>query len=100
MTIDGEVSKILLALAGLVVAVVQTLAHLELKKLQKDAPDVLKRAGINEIDWWLSCMVGVIRLGFGDIRNLVPPRPRIVFVCYGAMVGLAVAGVFFLLLYD
>jgi len=55
------------------------LAHSELVHLQLKKPEILRSAGIAEIDWWFRCITGVIRLGFGAPSSLLSTYSRCVF---------------------
>jgi hypothetical protein len=55
------------------------LAHRELVRLKTQAPNLLKQAGINQVDWLFRCIRGVLRLGFGKEGSDLPTFSRLVF---------------------
>lgn len=64
------------------------LAHKELVRLRSKNPEILRRAGIAEIDWWFRCIIGVVRLGFGTPSSLLSTYSRCVFRSVSVLYGL------------
>jgi hypothetical protein len=73
--IDGGVSVILMivALAAWVNAVA---AHVLLVRMDKSHPDVLRRVGIQKVDWWFACLRGVFTLAMTQQGLSVPAGTR------------------------
>lgn len=55
------------------------LAHRELVRLKTQSPDLLKRVGIIQIDWWFRCIRGMLRLGFGEAGRDLSWFSRLLF---------------------
>ena len=54
-------------------------SHIRLIELSRNSPDILARAGIDEIDWWWGCLRGVFYLGFTRLGQGLPIGTRIAF---------------------
>lgn len=55
------------------------LAHRELVRLKTQSPNLLRQAGIDQIDWLFRCIGGVLRLGFGKVGRDLSWFPRLIF---------------------
>ncbi|MBN6112940.1 hypothetical protein [Xanthomonas bonasiae] len=59
------------------------LAHRALNKIMESNPALLKSVGIVKIDWWIGCVVGIIRLGFLKEGRGLPASTRFIFQAVG-----------------
>jgi hypothetical protein len=55
------------------------LATIELRRMQTDSVQVLRGVGITRVDWWLRCIAGVYRLAFGQSRQCISTKRRMIF---------------------
>jgi len=74
-----ELLKSLGGLAGLAALALWALAHRELVRLEAEDPLILRTAGIQHIDWWFRCVVGVFKLAFGSVGSSLATRRRRLF---------------------
>lgn len=85
MTVDQFFAeyRVLLGALAAMAAINVPLAHRELVKLKNGRPDLLKAVGIAELNWWLRCTWGVIRLGYGPKGRELSRYTRLVFMGVG-----------------
>lgn len=69
----------LLLLLGSLAIINGLLAHRELLRLRAQSPDLLRKAGIVNIDWWFACIRGALRLGFTEMGRDLPWFSRLLF---------------------
>ena len=77
--------RLLAGVIGTFCAIITILAHRELVHLSSTSPEILRSAGINKIDWWFRCILGVVRLGFGIPGRVLSSYSRFVFRSVGVM---------------
>lgn len=66
--VDGAISM-MLVIVGLA-------AHVLLVRMDKSHPNVLRRVGIQKVDWWFACLRGVFVLAMTQQGLSVPARTR------------------------
>ncbi|WP_312710650.1 hypothetical protein, partial [Stenotrophomonas sp.] len=73
--VDGVLSMMLM-IVGLAAWVNGIAAHVLLVRMDKSHPNVLRRVGIQNVDWWFACLRGVFTLAMTQQGLSVPARTR------------------------
>lgn len=56
-----------------------------LRRLRTEDPQLLADAGIERIDWWWKCIVGIFKLGFLPVGARLPRLDRAAFRAVGVI---------------
>ncbi|WP_262072275.1 hypothetical protein [Stenotrophomonas sp. Marseille-Q5258] len=73
--VDGVLSM-MLVIVGLAAWVNGIAAHVLLVRMDKSHPNVLRRVGIQNVDWWFACLRGVFALAMTQQGLSVPAGTR------------------------